>query len=155
MLISPKKHYHCCKKKHREHTQSYLLFASIIKQVKCGHFLSFGLGLVLNLGTLLGVRKILISDFFQTITLSLINMSVPVEGERSYKNCNIRLYLLFCVPVKTTTTNSSHCQRPTTFLSFKQTICPSVTFSSLKTSFSIWLPHLHQRQTSHNSRSKE
>ena len=91
MLISPKKHYHCCKKKHREHTQSYLLFASIIKQVKCGHFLSFGLGLVLNLGTLLGVRKILISDFFQTITLSLINMSVPVEGERSYKNCNIRL----------------------------------------------------------------
>ena len=29
--------------------------------------------------------------FFQTITLSLINMSVPVEGERSYKNCNIRL----------------------------------------------------------------
>ena len=93
--------------------------------------------------------------FFQTITLSLINMSVPVEGGRSYKNCNIRLYLLFCVPVKTTTTNSSHCQRPTTFLSFKQTICPSVTFSSLKTSFSIWLPHLHQRQTSHNSRSKE
>ena len=93
--------------------------------------------------------------FFQTITLSLINMCVPVEGERSYKNCNIRLSI-YCFA-----SQSKRQQLTPVIVKGLQLFLASnrpsvqVTFSSLKTSFSIWLPHLHQRQTSHNSRSKE